>query len=67
MRANRTSDLPHTPLILLSALVEGADRLVARVALELGVHFIVPLPMPRDIYETDWQSFSTSAQNKETR
>jgi hypothetical protein len=27
---------PHTPLVLLSALAEGADRLAARVAVSKG-------------------------------
>jgi len=48
------TNLPHTPLVLLSALAEGADRLVARIALELGVRLIVPLPMRKDIYEKDF-------------
>jgi hypothetical protein len=47
---------PHTPLVLLSALAEGADRLVARVALENEVRLIVPLPMPRALYEEDFQT-----------
>jgi hypothetical protein len=50
------NDLPRTPLVLLSALAEGADRLVARVALELGVRLIVPLPLRRDIYELDFST-----------
>jgi hypothetical protein len=45
---------PHTPLIVLSALAEGADRLVARVALDLGLSLIVPLPMPQTEYEKDF-------------
>ena len=49
-------DSPHTPLILLSALADGADRLVADVALARGVRLIVPLPMPRHIYETDFST-----------
>ena len=36
---------PHTPLLLLSPLAEGSDRLVARVALDLGVRLVVPLPL----------------------
>jgi hypothetical protein len=47
---------PETPLMLLSPLAEGADRLVARVALELGVSLVVPLPMPRHLYEMDFKS-----------
>ncbi len=45
-----------TPFILLSPLAEGADRLVAEVALlhEIGARLIVPLPMPMDMYEKDF-------------
>ncbi|MDX6289044.1 MAG: hypothetical protein QOH42_843 [Blastocatellia bacterium] len=56
------NDLPHTPLVLLSALAEGADRLVARVALELGVRLIVPLPMRRDLYEMDFSTETSRAE-----
>jgi hypothetical protein len=37
-------------LLLLSGLAEGADQLVAEVALELGVPLGAVLPMPLDIY-----------------
>jgi hypothetical protein len=52
---------PDTPLIILSALAEGADRLVARVALRLHdkwpdhVGLVVPLPMKQALYETDFK------------
>lgn len=44
--------LPNTPLVLLSPLNEGADRLVAEVALEpkCGVSLIAVLPWPKEIY-----------------
>ncbi len=46
---------PHTPIILLSPLAEGADRLVARVALRLKkIQLIVPLPMRKELYEKDF-------------
>ena len=45
---------PETPMVLLSPLAEGADRIVARAALGLGIHLVVPLPMPRDEYERDF-------------
>ncbi|HZY59562.1 MAG TPA: hypothetical protein VFE56_07365, partial [Candidatus Binataceae bacterium] len=43
---------PSTPIMLLSPLAEGADRLVAEVALEAGIgaSLMAPLPMPREIY-----------------
>jgi len=45
-----------TPFILLSPLAEGADRLVAEVALlpEIGARLIAPLPMPKHMYEADF-------------
>ena len=45
---------PHTPLRLLSPLAEGADRLVAKVALEYGAELVVPLPMPEAEYRKDF-------------
>jgi len=49
---------PHSPLILLSALADGADRLGARVALECSARLIAPLPMPRALYEKDFSEDS---------
>jgi hypothetical protein len=46
----------HTPIILLSPLAEGADRLAAEVALEVGARLVVPLPMPQHLYEQDFES-----------
>jgi len=45
---------PHTPLEVFSALAEGADRLVARVALRVGARLIVPLPMELEQYVEDF-------------
>jgi hypothetical protein len=45
-----------TPIVLLSALAEGADRLVAREALDAGFSLVVPLPMEADEYEKDFTS-----------
>lgn len=41
---------PHTPLVLLSALAEGADQLAAAVALENGAEVRAPLPFPESVY-----------------
>ncbi len=38
--------MPHTPITLLSSLADGADQLVAEVAIESGCELVVPLPMP---------------------
>lgn len=47
---------PDSPLQLFSPLAEGADRLVAKIALEENIQLIVPLPMPKDVYVTDFQT-----------
>ncbi|MGA9117438.1 MAG: hypothetical protein WB626_11730 [Bacteroidota bacterium] len=41
---------PRSPLILLSPLAEGADQLVAEVALAGGAGLVVPIPMPLEAY-----------------
>jgi hypothetical protein len=51
-----TTDYPNTPLMLLSPLAEGADRLTARIALACGARLIVPLPMPREVYSEDFKT-----------
>lgn len=45
-----------TPLVVLSALAEGADRLAAQAAMsaEVGARLFVPLPMPQALYERDF-------------
>ena len=45
---------PTTPLLLITPLAEGADRLVARVALEAGAELVVPLPLPPEEYARDF-------------
>lgn len=45
---------PSTPLRIVSALAEGADRLVAEVALEEGHELLVPLPLEVADYERDF-------------
>src|SRR5947209_4846429 len=45
----------ETPIVVLSSLAEGADRLVARLALAHGVRLIAPMPMPIDEYRRDFE------------
>ncbi len=52
--AELTSRYPSTRVVLLSSLAEGADRLAARIALELGMSLVVPLPLARSDYESDF-------------
>jgi hypothetical protein len=55
---------PHSPLLLLSPLAEGSDRLVARVGLAMGARLIALLPLPQALYEQD---FATEESRKEFR
>jgi hypothetical protein len=45
----------ETPVIVLSSLAEGADRLAARVALTQGARLVAPMPMPIDEYRRDFE------------
>jgi hypothetical protein len=45
---------PGRIVVVMSPLAEGADRLVAKEAIELGMPLHVPLPMPRDLYIQDF-------------
>jgi hypothetical protein len=46
---------PHTPLMLLSALGPGADRLAARVAVEAqGIDLVAVLPWPEGTCDEHW-------------
>ena len=47
---------PDTPFELLSPLAEGADRLVAEVALSCQIKLRVPLPLAQKEYERDFPS-----------
>lgn len=47
---------PSTPLVILTALAEGADRIAARVARIEHLPYYVALPLPQDLYEDDFPS-----------
>lgn len=53
-------DYPSTPIVVLSSLANGADRLVAEVALEppIAASLVAPLPMPQVLYEQDFTEAS---------
>lgn len=55
---------PSTPLIVLTALADGADRIAARVARAIDLPYYVALPLEKDIYEAD---FETEASLREFR
>jgi hypothetical protein len=45
---------PHTPLLLLTPLAEGADRIAAKAAIEEGIDYVVVLPFPEEEYVKDF-------------
>ena len=47
---------PNSPLLLLTGLAEGADRLVARCAIKSGWRIGAVLPLEQSDYETDFAS-----------
>jgi hypothetical protein len=47
-------DFPALPLVVLSALAEGGDQLVAHEALAAGARLVAPLPLPRELYVDDF-------------
>jgi hypothetical protein len=53
---------PTRKLRILTPLAEGADRLVAKVAVELGVEISVVMPMPREIYYTEFSGEESIAE-----
>jgi hypothetical protein len=53
---------PATPLLLLSGLAEGADRIAVRAAKAKAIPYIAVLPMRVDIYREDFESPSSKAE-----
>ncbi len=49
-------------ILVLSSLAEGADRLVAEIALERGHRLVAPLPLPAEEYEKDFADEASRAQ-----
>ena len=45
---------PHSPLMMLNSLAEGADLLCAQVALDMGIPLVAALPMAAEEYEKDF-------------
>lgn len=44
----------NTPILLMTALAEGADRLAAEVAIEEKIDYVAVLPLPEDLYLMDF-------------
>ncbi len=50
------TNYPFTPVTVLSSLAEGADRIGAMVAIEMGIDLICPLPFEKELYLADFSS-----------
>jgi hypothetical protein len=59
---NLRNAYPGRIIAVMSALAEGADRLVAAEALALGMPLTVVLPMPREMYERDFVTAASQQQ-----
>jgi len=46
---------PDLPVLLLTSLASGADTLVAEIAIDMGCDVTNVLPMPRQMYEQDFE------------
>ncbi len=53
---------PNTPLLMMSALAEGADRLAAHTALDAGIELQAVMPMPIRYYRDDFQTQESKAE-----
>src|SRR5690348_10095289 len=54
-------DFPAMPLVVVSALAEGGDQLVAEEALAAGARLIAPLPLARAQYAEDFTDAAARA------
>ena len=48
-------EFPELPIVVLSALAEGGDQLVAREALDAGARLVAPLPLLPESYVKDFR------------
>ena len=55
------SQYPDRDLAVMTPLAEGADRLVAEVAFDLGLPITVILPMPAQLYVEDFETAESRA------
>ena len=59
---------PDAPLLLLTGLAEGADRLVARLAVErFGAELVAVLPRAADDYRQDFATAARAAGRQNAR
>lgn len=57
-------EFPDIPLMLLTSLADGADRLAVRIAIERNIPITILLPMERTLYEDDFDPASLAVFNQ---
>ena len=67
LKKDYLGDDSDTPIVILSALAEGADSLVAEVGLARGAILIAPLPMESDEYLEDFRGDNAVREDAEQR
>lgn len=55
--------VPNTPVMLVSSLADGADRLAAFVGLDKGMELIAPLPFEAEVFERDFPNSAEEFNN----
>ncbi|KZX11267.1 hypothetical protein [Methanobrevibacter curvatus] len=53
--SNLMEKYPNSPFLLLSSLAEGADQLCAKIALELDIDVVAPLPRDLEDFKRDFK------------
>lgn len=65
--AQLQKQFPDLPLIVLSALAEGGDRLVAEEALACGARLFTVLPLPESLYLNDFATTESRTQFRQLK
>src|SRR5665647_234045 len=55
----KQNQCPNTPVILLTPLAEGADRIAALAAIDCKIDFIAVLAMPKEEFKHDFEENNT--------
>lgn len=53
---------PNTPVVILTPLAEGADRIAAEAAIDCKIDFIAVLPMPVEEYKKDFVNVESAGE-----
>lgn len=60
--AELKENYPTRPLTILSSLAEGADQLLAQIAIDMSLRLVVPLPQQKELCLNDYKTAESRAQ-----